>query len=491
MTTVGKARPTVVEGNFCVHRWLLLLCAFFLFSSVEAAEYRFHSIPSFDGLPLNVVETGNPDGEPVILLHGFSQSYLSWTTQLNDPKWLARYRLIALDLRGHGGSGKPWEPDSYSGHEPWAKDLRRIIEFFNLHQSWLIGWSFGGYIAFDYVREYGQSGVSGIVLTGSNGGLLPRSFQGTRVFTGDLEKAIAEAEQFMTLMSVSGLPDSVRRNGVVSNLLVPAYARNAMSGKRLDNTDLLTQLRLPVLVILGDKDLSLPTAPIQQGFKVNSAISVRIYAGVGHSAFIEDAERFSNDVAGFITPIPEAVEKYLAAVNRHNAAEAVEQFADNGEMHLTQSRVVRGHVELLEIERFHEIAQPILAPEGLRAHRENGLVRVSMERNVERSRVFEAMGLPSVTTQSLHEAFRVHDGRILLARQPEFTAACQAVMSDAIRAASAWLENRRDVRRDKLLPSGRVTMDVHTVADWITVLREWRTSSGWSPPPGQVRECST
>jgi alpha-beta hydrolase superfamily lysophospholipase len=97
-------------------------------ASDAQAAYRHVEVPGHGGVPLNVVEAGDPAGEPVLLLHGFSQSYLSWKLQLDDPVLRARFRLIAIDLRGHGGSGKPWDPAAYAGHLPWAEDIRRVLD---------------------------------------------------------------------------------------------------------------------------------------------------------------------------------------------------------------------------------------------------------------------------------------------------------------------------------------------------------------------------
>jgi pimeloyl-ACP methyl ester carboxylesterase len=463
----------------------------FISVPIVANDYTFHNIPSFDGLPLNVVEIGNPDGEPVVLLHGFSQSYLAWKLQLDDPVWRSRYRLVAVDLRGHGASGKPWTPESYAGHQPWAKDLRAIIEALDLQRPWLVGWSFGGFVATDYLREYGEQDIAGLVLTGSHGGLLPRPEYATKVFSGDLELAMQDASGFMALMSAEPLPDWAVQNGIVSHVLLPPYVRNAMTKKRLDNTDLLMKIRLPTLVLLGDKDLSLPALPIKQQLEKNPTITVKVYEKIGHSAFLEAPALFNQDLSAFITPLPAAVKRYLEAVNEHDASKAVAQFSSDGEMHLLQNRLAKGHEALMEVERFHEFAQPTVAPEGLHVFREQDSIRVSMIRNVERSLVFEAMGLSRVTTLGLTEAFRVREGKITLARQPEFSPACQDLMSQAMQGAVRWLRTSQDVRQETLLPDGRIRMGADTVTDWVAVLREWRERSAWSPDPKKLKECST
>jgi len=69
---------------------------------------KSHKIVGGGGTQLHLVETGNPNGRPILFIHGFSQCSLAWGRQLSSD--LADdYRLIALDLRGHGLSDKPRE----------------------------------------------------------------------------------------------------------------------------------------------------------------------------------------------------------------------------------------------------------------------------------------------------------------------------------------------------------------------------------------------
>src|SRR6185503_2654023 len=75
-------------------------------ATVRAATLSHTYVVGGGGARLHVVETGNPEGRPILLIHGFSQAWLTWRRQLfsnlgND------YRLVALDLRGHGQSDKP------------------------------------------------------------------------------------------------------------------------------------------------------------------------------------------------------------------------------------------------------------------------------------------------------------------------------------------------------------------------------------------------
>lgn len=137
-----------------------------------AAAPRVSLINSADGLPLCVAEAGNPQGPVLLLLHGFGQSHAVFTRQFSGE--LAReFRLIAPDMRGHGCSGKPWAEAAYAGPGPWAGDIAASLRAFGVSQPVVIvGWSAGGYWAMDYLRVQGMTGVAGLVLAGSHGGLV-------------------------------------------------------------------------------------------------------------------------------------------------------------------------------------------------------------------------------------------------------------------------------------------------------------------------------
>jgi pimeloyl-ACP methyl ester carboxylesterase len=80
---------------------------------------KHHTIIGGGGVRLHLVETGDPSGRPILFIHGFSQCSLAWSRQLNSD--LAdRYRLIAMDMRGHGQSEKP--RDAYADSRLWADE---------------------------------------------------------------------------------------------------------------------------------------------------------------------------------------------------------------------------------------------------------------------------------------------------------------------------------------------------------------------------------
>ena len=113
---------------------IAVLSWFALYSAgAFAMNLTFSTVEGGGGVSLSVVETGRKDGPGILFIHGFSQSYLSWKTQLGSD--LADdFRLIAFDLRGHGASGKPFDPENY--HHP-IHNKQNLLQKFQLDTQML------------------------------------------------------------------------------------------------------------------------------------------------------------------------------------------------------------------------------------------------------------------------------------------------------------------------------------------------------------------
>src|SRR5579859_5285306 len=101
---------------------------------------KVHRIAGGAGVQLHVMETGNLQGRPIVFLHGASQSWLQWSRQMNSSL-AENYRLIALDMRGHGLSDKP--ANAYGDSKLWADDVNAVIQGLSLDHPVLSGWSYG------------------------------------------------------------------------------------------------------------------------------------------------------------------------------------------------------------------------------------------------------------------------------------------------------------------------------------------------------------
>ena len=119
-----------------------------------------HMITGGGGVRLHVREAGNPHGRPVLFIHGYSQSFLSWIGQLGARRLGGPLRLLAMDLRGHGLSDKP--PGVYTDSGLWADDVQAVISTLGLDRPVLVGWSYGGLVICDYLRFHPDTPLQGI-----------------------------------------------------------------------------------------------------------------------------------------------------------------------------------------------------------------------------------------------------------------------------------------------------------------------------------------
>src|SRR5262245_48208548 len=77
------------------------------------------------GVRLHAREWGVPDGPGLLLVHGWSQSDLCWAKQV-EGDLASDFRIVTFDLRGHGLSEKPIEPEQYTDARLWADDLAAV-----------------------------------------------------------------------------------------------------------------------------------------------------------------------------------------------------------------------------------------------------------------------------------------------------------------------------------------------------------------------------
>jgi len=104
------------------------------------------------GLKVRVIERGDPESPPVVLIHGWGCSV--YVFRRNMPA-LAEggFRVIAVDLKGHGLSDKPIAPDEYT-IDSLVEHLRDILDALELERPALVGHSLGGSLIYHFASRY-------------------------------------------------------------------------------------------------------------------------------------------------------------------------------------------------------------------------------------------------------------------------------------------------------------------------------------------------
>ena len=210
--------------------WILAHSVFLLASSSAAAADKFFDS---DGVRIRFVDVGQ--GEPIVLVHGFTGNLEGWNRGdiLNS---LARdYRVVALDCRGHGKSDKPHDPESYGSH--MAEDVLRLMDHLNITKAHVVGYSMGARLT-----AYLLANHSTRFITATLGGSPPR-----RAWGPWWENRVRD---YSTAMSERGrtATDAARQDYAALAAIPKAWHTQVVSDEQL------RAVPLPVLAIVGGKD---------------------------------------------------------------------------------------------------------------------------------------------------------------------------------------------------------------------------------------------
>lgn len=270
-----------------------------------SAADKHYTVTAPDGVQLAVQEAGDPNGRPVIFIHGLLGSRLNWQAQVGSAQ-LRGYRLITYDLRGHGLSGKPADTAAYTEGRRWANDLAAVIEAAHAKKPVLVGWSLGGAVISNYLASYGDSGIAGAVYV--DGVIELKSDQIVAhpevygdMISSDLETHLDGERTFLALCFHTQ-PDRVTFERLLANAAIASWdMRSAVQSMTLPVVDGLGKAHVPVLLLYGAQDALIDArAAMARARNINPRVQSVVYAESGHAPFIEEPDRFNRDLAAFL-----------------------------------------------------------------------------------------------------------------------------------------------------------------------------------------------
>lgn len=247
------------------------------------------------GLQLTVSELGV--GVPALLVHAWGETHRTFDRLA--PRLAARFRLVAPDQRGAGGSDKPAE--GYTLRQ-MAEDLVDLLDALDVTSSFVVGTSSGGYVAQQLAIAH-PSRVQGLVLVGA-----PRSLAGA----GDpFGKALDALHDPVTVDDVRSITSAIIFHQPVpadflarqeqAALTIPSHVwRQTYTALRTATPPTDTgQIHVPTLVISGAADDMLPRSDIDHlNDKIHDA-RLRSYEHTGHMVLWEQPQRVADDILSF------------------------------------------------------------------------------------------------------------------------------------------------------------------------------------------------
>jgi non-heme chloroperoxidase len=274
-----------------------------------AAPIRSDEILGGGGVKLTLYETGTAGAPSIILIHGFTQNYLTWERQLASLG--DRFHTVTFDMRGHGASEKPLDAASYTDPSLWADDVAAVIRERSLRRPVLVGWSYGGYVISDYLRRYGDQQLGGLVFVDAvtkNGTAEAQGYFTDHALAmfGDVLSADVRASLAGTRSLTRMFARRDRQTWEVafgSAMMVPPPVRIAMFSRLLDNDDVLSQVSVPTLVLHGGADDIVRVGAAEQIARTIPGARLRVYEGVGHAPHLDAVDRFNRDLAEFVRSV--------------------------------------------------------------------------------------------------------------------------------------------------------------------------------------------
>jgi non-heme chloroperoxidase len=233
-------------------------------------------------IQLPYVEQGDPEGTPVVFLHGFTDSWRSGEHVL--PLLPASIRAIAVTQRGHGDAERP-----ASGYrlEDYATDVAQLMLELDLGRVFLVGHSMGAWVAERLAIDHPHR-VLGTVLVGAIGPCAQNDVivglaEECAVLTDPIDPAYAREFQLGT--TERPLPAEQLDTFVGESLKVPARIWKETAAGFLE-IDLMAELggsAPPALLVYGDRDNFVRAAEQERLIAAIPRSHRLVYEGIGHA----------------------------------------------------------------------------------------------------------------------------------------------------------------------------------------------------------------
>jgi len=274
---------------------------------LNAFDASKQSVALPNGMSLAYIAMGERSAPAVVLIHGYTDNARDWVPML--PYLSKRYRLILVDIRGHGQSSKP---ECCYTRLDFAYDVKLLLDALGVPKADIVGHSLGSIIAQTFA-EYWPERTAHVVLISSTGGSPPDRKKPPQFdFAAEIRKLkepIEADSPFMIAWWDSPTPvdpDFIRRQrkdaaGIPLRVWL-AVLDQALGANNtyaiLQST--LPRLKAPTLLIWGSKDPIMEEDMRQSLRNALPHAQVKIFDGLGHNPFWEDPRGVADVINAFL-----------------------------------------------------------------------------------------------------------------------------------------------------------------------------------------------
>jgi 2-succinyl-6-hydroxy-2,4-cyclohexadiene-1-carboxylate synthase len=261
------------------------------------------------GVSYYVSRTGQ--GEPLVLLHGFTGNSDTWTPFLS--MWEKHFQCISVDIIGHGKTESPADPNRYDIDKA-AKDLLAILDYLQIQKTNILGYSMGGRLALTFAMLY-PSRVQKLILESGTPGLRTEAERKERrkqdedlarlIETNGIEAFVDRWENHPIFYSQKQLPDekkqSIRLQRLNNHPLGLANSLRGMgTGSQPSWWDQLSSISFPVLLLTGELDGKFCKIAEEMNKLIPNCQWIKI-ENAGHAIHVERAKIFGKIIVGYLS----------------------------------------------------------------------------------------------------------------------------------------------------------------------------------------------
>lgn len=262
---------------------------------------RLGSVWLSTGVRLHYAEAGTPGAPVVLFLHGYSDSWQSFSTVL--PLLPPTVHAFALSQRGHGDSEQP--PCCY-GLGDLAADALAFLDARGIEQATIVGHSMGSFVARRVARRVAATSprrVARLVLAGAGTTL---STEGTRALAEEIDalpdpvpEAFVRAFQLSTIYHP--IPESLLETVVAESAKLQAQTwRALMRGMLSEDPPAPGQMQIPTLLLWGEHDAVFDALDQERLCAILPNATLKIYPETGHALHWERPTDFVSDLMAFV-----------------------------------------------------------------------------------------------------------------------------------------------------------------------------------------------
>ena len=265
---------------------------------IEGSTARFSNLRLATGPRLHYAEYGSPDGEPVVFLHGWPDSWFSFSRVM--PLLPKRLRAVAIDQRGFGDSDRP--ESGYTIRELGA-DVLAFLDALQITNATLVGHSFGSFVARQAAIARPPQ-VAALVLIGTG-------FAAANPVTRDLQNMVRDlpdpipvefARDFQASTAYRPLPPEFFERIIAESLKLPPRLWRLAIDRLVeyDDTQQLAQIKAPTLLLWGDHDGLFSRTDQDRFMAALPAARLVVYEDTGHCPNWERPEKVAADIAALV-----------------------------------------------------------------------------------------------------------------------------------------------------------------------------------------------